>query len=100
MIQDGCLLQVGSPEDIVQKPANSFVADFFKSARTRLGTMPELLASPYVNRITETDLPEVEKVEEVTGLAEKAGFLQFAFQGAGYQIKFSDLLHYFGKLGD
>lgn len=100
VIQDSCLMQVGSPEEIVQKPANSFVADFFKSARPRLGTMLELLASPYVNRITETDLPEVEKVEEVAGLAEKAGFLQFAYQGAGYQIKSSDLLHYFGKWGD
>ena len=76
------------------------MADFFKSARPRLGTMLELLASPYVKEITETDLPEVEKVEEVAELAEKAGFLQFAYQGAGYQIKFSDLLHYFGKLGD
>ncbi len=100
VIQDGCLLQVGNPEEIVQKPANSFVADFFKSARPRLGTMLELLASPYVNRIAEENLPEVEKVEEVTGLAEKAGFLQFAYQGAGYQIKSSDLLHYFGKWGD
>ncbi|MGM9904646.1 ATP-binding cassette domain-containing protein [Lactobacillus sp.] len=100
VVKDGHLLQVGSPEDIVQRPANSFVADFFKSARPRLGTMAELLASPYVEKITGDGLPQVEKVEEIAELPETDGYLQFAYQGENYQIKASDLLRYFGKLGD
>ncbi|GHV97596.1 glycine/betaine ABC transporter ATP-binding protein [Lactobacillus nasalidis] len=100
VIKDGELLQVGCPEDILQKPANAFVADFFKSARPRLGTMGELLACPELEKLAAAGLPQVERVEEVTELPAEDGLLKFSCQGRGYQITVAGLLRYLGKLGD
>lgn len=100
VIKDGCLLQVGSPEEIIQHPANFFVADFFKSARPRLGTMAQLLASAAVSRIQAGSLPAVAKVDELVRLQDEAGLIKFAYQGAGYQITATDLLRYLGELED
>lgn len=100
VIKDGHLRQVGTPSEILQKPADQFVADFFKSARPRLGTMVELLASPYTKKTKEKNSQSVIKVEEIAVLPEIAGYLKFAYQGENYQITTSDFLHYLGKLGD
>ncbi len=100
VIKDGHLRQVGTPSEILQKPADQFVADFFKSARPRLGTMAELLASPYTKKTKEKNSQSVNKVEEIAVLPEIAGYLKFAYQGENYQITTSDFLHYLGKLGD
>ena len=100
VIKDGHLRQVGTPSEILQKPADQFVADFFKSARPRLGTMVELLASPYTKKTKEKNSQSVNKVEEIAVLPEIAGYLKFAYQGENYQITTSDFLHYLGKLGD
>ena len=100
VIKDGHLRQVGTPSEILQKPADQFVADFFKSARPRLGTMVELLASPYTKKTKEKNSQSVNNVEEIAVLPEIAGYLKFAYQGENYQITTSDFLHYLGKLGD
>ena len=44
VINDGQLQQVGTPNEILEQPANQFVTEFFATARPRLGTMTALLS--------------------------------------------------------
>jgi ABC-type sugar transport system ATPase subunit len=36
VLHEGCLQQIGTPAEIIEQPANAFVAEFFRNARRRV----------------------------------------------------------------
>ena len=91
VINDGQLQQVGTP--------NEFVTDFFATARPRLGTMTALLSSKLVQKAPVADQSAVvTTVAELASLTpDTAGWLCFQYQGQGFRIQTTDLLHYLGQ---
>lgn len=102
VINNGQLQQIGSPNEILEQPANQFVADFFATARPRLGTMTALLSSKLVQKTSATDQSvAVATVAELASLTpDSAGWLHFQYQGQDFQIQTTDLLHYLGQRED
>lgn len=43
VMSDGCIQQIGTPEDIYNEPANAFVADFIGESNIFIGTMTDKL---------------------------------------------------------
>ncbi|MDD7322654.1 MAG: ATP-binding cassette domain-containing protein, partial [Limosilactobacillus mucosae] len=99
VINDGQLQQVGTPNEILERPANQFVADFFATARPRLGTMTALLSSKLVQKTPVADQSAVvTTVAELASLTpDTTGWLCFQYQGQGFRIQTTDLLHYLGQ---
>ena len=102
VINDGQLQQVGSPNEILEQPANQFVNDFFATARPRLGTMTALLSSKLVQKAPIADQSvTVATVAELASLMpDAAGWLYFQYQGQDFRIQTTDLLHYLGQRED
>lgn len=102
VINDGQLQQVGTPNEILERPANRFVGAFFATARPRLGTMTALLSSKLVQKTPAADQSAVvTTVAELASLTpDTAGWLCFQYQGQGFRIQTTDLLHYLGQRED
>ncbi|MDF9445094.1 ABC transporter ATP-binding protein, partial [Limosilactobacillus mucosae] len=92
----------GTPNEILEQPANQFVGAFFATARPRLGTMTALLSSKLVQKAPVADQSAVvTTVAELASLTPNAaGWLCFQYQGQGFRIQITDLLHYLGQRED
>lgn len=97
VINEGHLLQVGTPTEIINYPATPFVTNFFASAKPSLGTLPDLITTLKLKPQDLEIVPQVRTVADVTKLPIKEGKLSFNFEDQSYQLEVSKLLHYLGK---
>ena len=95
VINAGRLQQVGTPQEIIEHPANAFVRNFFASARPRYGTLTDLLAATQPQPAVAG--PLVTTVAEILRLPVCDGELCFSIAQQAYRLPVAKLLHYLGK---
>lgn len=102
VINNGTLQQVGTPYEIIEQPANQFVADFFASARPKLGTMTQLMTSGLIeSEATKIESPQVDTMAKLAELTpDQAGWLHFQYHNQSFRIQAASLLHYLGQRGE
>lgn len=98
VLQDGVIQQVGTQEEILNNPANAFVANFFKNEQeTQTATVGKVIIQGYGHRVATTDTPkmafETELSDAVRTLRQQPA-ISVAYHDAWYQLKLADVLDF------
>lgn len=99
VLHNGKLQQVGPPDAVLAKPANAFVADFFKDVIADQRTLAQVLAAGFGQQVTSdtaTVLPATATIYTWAGLLQQQP--QLVIQVGTTQLVANDLLAYLATL--
>ncbi|MQS76215.1 ABC transporter ATP-binding protein [Lactobacillus halodurans] len=101
VLNHGLVQQVGTPNEIMQHPANKFVKSFFGAGTPHWWNLNFLIDSGLLSKIDYQDsLPEISEFSELIQKLQTTPKFAFQYQQKGYEISNQQLLKYFEIEGE